>query len=107
MADEKNLDNEILDDEELDGVAGGTFKETFDDRAKLDKLGLYNFDERKGFAGSVKEGFDALGKRMGITINVKSSPSVNDSANVYQIENHTFTREEFWSIINETATSRK
>ena len=73
MADEKNLDNEILDDEELEGVAGDTMKETVGDRAKLSELGLYDFDKSKGFVGSVQEGFDALGKRMDITINVNTS----------------------------------
>lgn len=32
MSEEKILDNEILDDEDLEGVAGGTIKETVDDK---------------------------------------------------------------------------
>ena len=106
MADEKILDNEILEENELDGVAGGTMKETIGERAKLNELGLYNFDKSKGFVGSVREGFDALGKRMGITINVNASVN-NSTSNVYQIENHSFTRDEFWSFIDETSNSRK
>ena len=37
MADEKILDNEILDDTELDGVAGGTYTETFKDMDYITK----------------------------------------------------------------------
>ena len=101
MADEKNLDNEILDDEELEGVAGGTFKETFDDRAKLNQLGLYNFDKDKGFLDSVQYGFDQLGKKIGLTLNVKCDSSPNSqTANVYQIGNQTLTRDQFWKTVN-------
>ena len=108
MADEKILNNEILEDEELEGVAGGTMQETVGDRSQLIKFGMYNYDKNKGFIGSIQDGFNEVGKKLGVTINVESNPSINNKKeNVYQIENHTFTREEFWSIINETATSRK
>ena len=106
MSEEKILDNEILDDEELDGVAGGTFKETVGDRAKLNQLGLYNFDESKGFAGSIKEGFDKLGRELGLDVKCDSSLS-NDTANRYQIDNRKMTRDEFWSIINEGFAANK
>ena len=40
MADEKILDNEILNDEELDNVAGGTFFETRDLRNAIGRVYL-------------------------------------------------------------------
>ena len=101
MADEKNLDNEILEDNELEGVAGGTLKETFDDSRQLAVFGLYNFDKDKGFLDSVQYGFDQLGKKIGLTLNVKCDSSLNSqTANVYQIGNQTLTRDQFWKTVN-------
>ena len=108
MADEKILEEEILNEEELEGVAGGTLKETFNDSRQLAGLGLYNFDKSKGFVGSVQEGFDALGKKIGLTLNVKSDLSSNGSnKNVYQIGNQNVTRDEFWTIVNEANAANK
>ena len=108
MAEEKILDNEILDDTELEGVAGGIIQETFADRTQLTQLGLYTFDKNKGFVGSVQDGFSKLGKKMGSTINVKCDSSLNNgTANVYQIDNQQVTRDEFWSIINEGIAANK
>ena len=102
MAEEKIMEEEILDDDELESVAGGTLKESFADREQLNKLGLYNFDKDKGFVGSLQDSFSALGKKIGLTLNVKSNPSVNNQmANTYQIGNQTLTRDEFWTIVNE------
>lgn len=101
MAEEKILDNEILDDNELEGVAGGTLKETFNDSKQLAGLGLYNFDKNKGFVGSVQEGFNALEKKIGVSLNVKCDSSLNNSTeNVYQIGNQTLTRDQFWNTVN-------
>lgn len=99
MSEEKILDNEILDDEDLEGVAGGTIKETVDDKEKLSKLGLYNYDKSKSFDDSLKEGFDALGKKIGLDVKCDSSLSII-TANVYQIGNQTLTREQFWNTVN-------
>ena len=108
MADEKILKDEIFDDEELEGVAGGTAKESVDDRAKLKSLGMYNFDKSKGFAASLKDGFDALGKKIGLDLNVKSNlSSASNTENVYKIGAQEVPRDEFWSIVNETHSASK
>ena len=101
MAEEKILDNEILDDNELEGVAGGTLKETFNDSKQLAGLGLYTFDKNKGFVDSVQEGFNALEKKIGVSLNVKCDSSLNSKTeNVYQIGNQTLTRDQFWNTVN-------
>ena len=101
MAEEKILDNEILDDNELEGVAGGTLKETMGDRSQLMELGMYNFDKNKGFVDSVQEGFNALEKKIGVSLNVKCDSSLNSKTeNVYQIGNQTLTRDQFWNTVN-------
>ena len=45
MKDEKILDSEILDDEQLEQVAGGTRMETYADGNELYKRGLLNEDD--------------------------------------------------------------
>ena len=45
MADKKILDEEILTDDELDNVAGGTRLETFQDGNELYKRGLLSEDD--------------------------------------------------------------
>ena len=101
MAEEKILEEEVLNEDELEGVAGGTAKEAFADREQLNKLGLYNFDKEKGFVGSLQDGFNALGKKIGLTLNVKSESSLNSqTANVYKIGNQTLTHDQFWNTVN-------
>ena len=108
MSEEKILSEEILDDTELEGVAGGTMKETVGDRSQLMELGMYNYDKSKGFIGSMQDGFNEIGKKLGVTINVKSNPAIkNPMENVYQIDNQTMKRDEFWNIINEGLSSNK
>ena len=45
MADEKKIADEMLTDEELDGVAGGTRGETYDDGKELYKRGLLSAED--------------------------------------------------------------
>ena len=45
MADEKILDEEIISDDELEGVAGGTRIETYKDGNELYKRGLLSADD--------------------------------------------------------------
>ena len=106
MADEKILDNEILDDEDLEGVAGGSVKEIVEDRNELTKLGFYKFDKDSGFYGSVDVGFNSLGKKLGLDLKCDSQ-SVNNASNGYRINNREVTRDEFWSIINEGLAANK
>jgi hypothetical protein len=69
MADEKNLQDELLSDEQLENVSGGNLSETIKDREKLTQLGMYKFDLNKGFVKSVNEGIAKLGKAVGCDLN--------------------------------------
>ena len=60
MADEKILKDELLTDEELDGVAGGNRLETFGDGNELYKRGLLT-DEQALRSAPVREKLHALG----------------------------------------------
>ena len=106
MADEKILDNEILDEDELEGVAGGTMKEIFEDRDELAKLGFYKFDKDFGFYMSVQAGFQNLGKKLGLDLKCDSYNNKHAS-NGYQIDNREVTRDEFWAIVNEGFAANK
>ena len=106
MADEKNLDNEIMNDEELEGVAGGAMKETFEDRDELTKLGFYKFDTGLGLVMSVQSAYHKLGQKLGVELNCNSFLST-DFSNRYRIDDRKVTREEFWTIINESIAANK
>jgi hypothetical protein len=99
MADEKILEEEVLDDAELENVAGGTLKETLDDRARLSKIGMYNFDNKKGFAGSVSDGFVQFGEKYGMKISVGTNLK-KDGANQYFLNGKEVSREKLWRMIN-------
>ena len=60
MADEKILKDEILSDEELDGVAGGTRIETYQDGDELYKRGLISEDDALS-SSKVREAIHKLG----------------------------------------------
>ena len=60
MADEKILKDEILSEEELDGVAGGTRIETFQDGDELLKRGLISEDDALS-SSKVREAIHKLG----------------------------------------------
>ena len=90
MADEKILDEEILSDDELDGVAGGTRLETYDDGEELRKRGLLSQDDALS-STPVRETLHKMGyagyKDKGGLFN----------GNVYVNKaGQTVTRDEFW-----------
>ena len=60
MADEKIFKDEILSDEELDGVAGGTRAETYADGDELVKRGLISEDDALS-SSKVREAIHKLG----------------------------------------------
>ena len=106
MADEKIFKDEIMDDAELDAVAGGTLKETFDDREKLSKLGIYDFNVADGFSKTVQNGFAKFGNEYGLKIDVNVNLKANE-ANKYSINGKEIGRDELWSIINEINNANK
>ena len=87
---EKILQDEIMDDEELDNVAGGNRLETFGDGNELYKRGLLSADDALKSA-PVRE----LLHKMGYAGYEDKGGIIN--ANVYKDKNGTLiTREQFW-----------
>ena len=60
MADEKILKDELLSDEELDGVAGGTRAQTYADGNELVKRGLISEEDALS-SSKVREAIHSLG----------------------------------------------
>ena len=90
MADEKILKDEVLSDEELDGVAGGNRLETFGDGNELYKRGLLSAEDALS-SSPVRNKLHSMGyagyKDNGGIIN----------GNVYTDKSgNTITREQFW-----------
>ena len=90
MADEKIFKDEIMEDDELDNVAGGNRLETFADGNELYKRGLLSADDALKSA-PVRE----MLHKMGYTGYEDKGGIIN--ANVYKDKNGTLiTREQFW-----------
>ena len=90
MADEKILKDEILKDEDLDRVAGGTRLETFADGDELYKRGLLSAEDALSSAPVRdvlhKMGYDGYKDNGGIV-----------NGNIYTDKaGNTITREQFW-----------
>ena len=99
MAEEKILDNEVLDDEELEGVAGGSNTENRNDRDLLKKMGYYN-DATKSISTNLEKSFAGLGSKLGCDLNVRVDANKGRAANKYFIADQEVSRKEFWTIIN-------
>jgi len=90
MADEKILKDEILSDDELDGVAGGNRLETFEDGNELYKRGLLTEDQSLESA-PVRE----ILHKMGYAGYKDNGGLIN--ANVYTDKSgNVITRDQFW-----------
>ena len=90
MDDEKKFADEILSDEELDNVAGGTGIETFNDGEELSRRGLLSV-EGAFKPDSVRNCMHELGYT-----GYKDNGSL-DKANVYTDKSgNVITREQFW-----------
>ena len=108
MADEKILKDEVLSDEELDQVAGGTFAESYNDATAFEKLGVKIFkNELVGVPLLDYEGFvnlRAAFDKYGVTI--KDDGSIGgdlmgtSKANQYFIDGKEVSREDAWKHIN-------
>ncbi|MBR6712028.1 MAG: hypothetical protein IKI76_03435 [Selenomonadaceae bacterium] len=90
MADEKILKDEVLSDEELDGVAGGTRLETFADGDELYKRGLLSAEDALSSA-PVRN----MLHKMGYAGYKDNGGIIN--GNIYTDKSgNTITRDEFW-----------
>ena len=93
MPDEKKIADEVLSENELDNIAGGTREETLADGAELHKRGLLTEKE----AAHATHVYYTLYK-MGYTGYKDNGGS---TANVYTDKNgNVITREEFWKNFN-------
>ena len=99
MADEKILKDEIMDEEQLDEVAGGTLKETLDDREMLKKIGLYDFNSEAGFSKTVQNGFAKFGNDYGMNISVDVNLNKN-TANKYFVNGKEMSRDKLVKMID-------
>ena len=102
------LKDEILKDEELDQVAGGTFAESYSDAQQFEKLGVKIFkNDLVGVPLLDPEGFvnlRAAFEKYGVTI--KDDGSIwgdltgKSKANQYFIGDKEVSREDAWKHIN-------
>ena len=98
MAEEKKYANEIMSEEELDGVAGGSSWEIQQDANRLRALGrLPNYRDV-----SPKEVNDALWKLgQDIGLKVGCEPNEGNKSNSYHIDHHKVSRDELWRRIDQ------
>lgn len=91
MADEKILKDEILNDAELDNVAGGTRLETYDDGEELYKRGLLT-EEQSYSSAPVRDMLHKMGYK-----GYKDNGGIVNG-NIYtDKQGKTITREQFWN----------
>ena len=105
MAEEKILDEEILDDDELEGVAGGSTAENRDDRERLMQMGYYN-SATKSISKNLKASFSNLGSKLGCDLHISANNNKGNAANKYFIADQEVSRTEFWNIIDRLNDSK-
>ena len=93
MADEKIFKDEILSDEELDGVAGGNRIETYQDGNELLKRGLISEDDALS-SSKVREAIHKLGYKYVDHGGVKMFGGKDNE--YFNKKGESVTREEFW-----------
>lgn len=102
MADEKILDGEKLDADQLDIVSGGNMDQIFADRKNLEKLGFKAKDFSKTTDGVVQMNMNSLIADLatkGIPVNVGYTANKSGS-NSYTINGESVTQAQFWKIVN-------
>ena len=99
MTDEKILEEEMLDDAELENVAGGSTAENRDDKARLQKMGFYNA-KTKYIDKNLKASFAQLGKELNCDLSIGVDVKTGKHANTYSIAGQQVSRDNFWTIID-------
>lgn len=102
MAEEKILNEEVLEESELEEVAGGTLKETVEDHNYLEKWGAYDFNSEDGFKKSVQNGFAKMGSNYGMEITADIDLNKN-SANKYFVNGKEISRNKLLKILDTLA----
>ena len=101
MADEKIFKDEILDDEELEGVAGGTTAEIKDDRNRLIKLGYYEQKPHQQFSVGIANALEKLSKDTEYDFKFTSKSNAGHTANEYFFNGKQISRDKFWSLVDQ------
>ena len=100
--------DEILSDEELDNVAGGTFAESYSDAQSFEKLGVKIFEnelvgvpllDHEGFA-NLRSAFDKYGVKIIDDGSIWGDLTGKSKANQYFIDGKEVSREDAWKHIN-------
>ena len=107
MADEKILKDEILEDEQLDNVAGGTFAESYSDAQQFEKLGVKIFEgklagvpllDSAGFK-NLRAAFDKYGVTIQDDGSVWGDLTGKSKANKYFIGGKEVSQAEAWEHV--------
>jgi hypothetical protein len=112
MAEEKILEEELLDETELENVAGGYYQ-TWNDRVNFIKLGggFYKGDCKDGTfsATGVEKAFKKVGEYLGLNISAKClyDDQKGKNPNKYYLDGKEISRDEMWSIIKEGYNANK
>ena len=103
MADEKILEGEVLDEEELEEVAGGTTAEIKDDRKRLIRLGYYENKPHQKYVVGIANALEKLSNATGYGFKFASTSQTGNQANVYFFNGKQISRDKFWSLVDELA----
>ena len=103
MADEKILKDEILDDAELEEVAGGSTSEIKDDRNRLIKLGYYEQIPHQKFEVGIANALEKLGNDTGYNFKFTSASHRGNKKNEYFFNGKEISRDKFWALIDVVA----
>ncbi len=102
------LKDEILSDEQLDNVAGGTFAESYSDAQAFEKLGVKIFKndlvgvpllDHEGFV-NLRAAFDKYGVTIKDDGSIWGDLTGKSKANQYYINDKEVSREDAWKYIN-------
>ena len=102
------LKDEILKDEELEQVAGGTFAESYSDAQQFEKLGVKIFKndlvgvpllDPEGFV-NLRAAFDKYGVTIKDDGSIWGDLTGKSKANQYYINGKEVSREDAWKHIN-------
>ena len=102
------LKDEILKDEELEQVAGGTFAESYSDAQQFEKLGVKIFKndlvgvpllDHEGFV-NLRNAFDKYGVTIKDDGSIWGDLTGKSKANQYFIGDKEVSREDAWKHIN-------
>lgn len=95
MADEKILKDEILSDEQLDGVAGGSDWEISDDANRLRDLHRLGYNYVT--SDQVNDAMWRLGQEIGL--NIGCDMQEGRKSNSYYLDNKKISRDKLWDKI--------